>query len=165
MTLQAVIDYSGYDHVLWCGVTFVHPVSGNLYLVACEKDDSVHQNLSIYRMTPGIVKWELIKRYIGNEDAQSVFHYGAAIIDRYGALIVGTTCWPKNMPKVTGTGFVAAWDWIPGVDLPWDDDTAVLKEQIAALQQQVATLQAQIGDGNGLTADEIRWVRGVRAVE
>lgn len=152
MTLQPIIDYSGYEHCLGAVPTFVHP-NGNLYLVACEKHSGIYQDFSIYRMRPGIVKWELVKRYEGGKDAVSQFTQGGAIIDPYGALIPATACVPKNDPTRTKTGFQNMWDWIPGIDEPYLTDPALdeLHAEVAALRAENAVLQARVDALEGST--------------
>jgi hypothetical protein len=176
MTLQPIADYTGYYNCPGAGIAFVHPVTGNLYCWASEKRSTAgaSQDLSIYRMTPGVLPatWELVKRYTGGVDAAGLITPVAGMkIDRYGALIVTFACVPKGGTQITTTGYVNVWDWIPGVDLPWDDDTAQLKEQIVALQHQVAMLQQQIdaiGSGGSLSAEDrasLDWTAQVRALE
>lgn len=163
MQLQAIADYTGYYNCPGASIAFVHPGNGNLYCWASEKrtTDSKSQDLSIYRMVPGIPKWERIKRYTGGVDAQGLITPVAGLwIDRYGALIVTFACVPKNTPQTTTTGYVNVWDWIPDVDEPWSGgDVDALEQQIAGLQAENASLASR------LAALEARAVGGLSDIE
>lgn len=169
MIPQPLTDYTGYEHVLGGQITFVHPVTGNVYATACEKHDGIHQDLSIYRMRSGVLppKWELVKRYRGGIDAVGQFTMGSAMINTYGALMVSYSCVPLNDATRTKTGFQAMWDWIPvnnndPVDEPWGDDRGALAGRVAALKQQVAGLETALGN---VIAGEALPARYVTALE
>jgi len=166
VTPQPIIDYTGYEHCLG-GTIYIHRPTGNIYFIECEKRNSTGQDLSIYRIKPGVfpIVPELVHRYVGGVDAVAQFAQTAGImIDNYGALIATFASQPKNTPKITTTGFVNQWDWFPGVDAPWVDDVAHAQKQIAELQQQVAELQTALGNQQAATLtleDEaaLDWVK------
>ena len=119
-SMHSIINYSGYQHVLEAGITFVHPGNGTLYACACEKHSpGTAQDLSVYRLRPEASAWELVKRYTGTVDAVSQFTMGSAVIDQSGALVVATACALKSDPNRTTTGFQAVWDRVPNVDAAW----------------------------------------------
>ena len=123
--LRPFRDYVGFEHVLGGAITFIHPVSGNVYATACEKKDSVHQDLVVYRMRyNGPNQFEEIKRYRGGIDAVAQFTMGTAMIDIHGALWVGLAATPLNDPHKTATGFQGLWDWIPNIDVPYGSGIA-----------------------------------------
>lgn len=128
MTFTPLINYAGYAHVLNAMPCFVHPGNGNLYGIAIEKQGGTRQNLSVYRVRPGSVTRELVKRYIGGGvDAASQIAAGGCVIHQDGSLEVWASAAPVGQPPITETGFVGGfWPRIPNVDAPWSSGGVTL---------------------------------------
>ena len=123
MAFTPLINYSGYEHVLNCMPTFFHQ-NGNVYGIAIEKQGGLRQNLSVYRVRPGSLARELVKRYVGGVDTKSQIAAGGCGILQDGSLWVWASAVPKELPPITQTGFVGGFfDPIPGVDDPWSGGT------------------------------------------
>lgn len=119
MPFQPLINYAGYEHCLNAMPCFVHPLNGNLYGCAIEKQSGLRQNLSIYRVRPGSSSRELVKRYIGGVDSLAQIAAGGCVIHQDGSMEVWASAVPPTQPNVTKTGFQGVWDRIPDVDDPW----------------------------------------------
>ena len=119
MAFQPLVHYAGYEHVLNAVPCFVHPGNGTLYGCAIEKQSGVRQNLSIYRVRPGSLSRELVKRYVGGVDSVAQIAAGGCVIHQDGSMEVWASAVPPTQPNVTKTGFQGVWDRIPDVDAPW----------------------------------------------
>jgi hypothetical protein len=119
MTFQPLTNYAGYEHVLNAAPCCIHPINGNLYGCAVEKQSGIRQNLSIYRVRPGAHVRELVKRYVGGVDSLAQIAQGGCVIHQDGSLEVWASAIPPSAPNVTKTGFQGVWDRIPDVDEPW----------------------------------------------
>jgi hypothetical protein len=128
MAFTPLINYQGYAHVLNAVPCFVHPVNGNLYGIAIEKQGGTRQNLSVYRVRAGSTTRELVKRYIGGGiDAQAQIAAGGCVIHQDGSLEVWASAAPVGVPPISETGFVGGfWPRIPNVDAPWSSGGVTL---------------------------------------
>lgn len=117
---EPFIPYPNYEHVLNGLPCFVHPGNGNTYWIAIEKKGGVQQNLSVYRMRPGSMERELVRRFVGGADSAAQIAAGGCLIDQNGALWVGASAVPPGRPNITKTGFVGGfWPPVPNVDAPY----------------------------------------------
>lgn len=148
MPFQPLANYTGYNHVLFAGATFVHPGNGNIYFCACEQVSGIHQNLSVYRMLATTAQIELVKRYQGGaSDSPAQITMGAAVIGQGGGMIVATSLIIPGVPQVTGSGWQGSWIREPNIDAPWS--------------------LAGAGGGGGLSAEDsanLAWLKELRAV-
>lgn len=145
MTFEPLIDYAGYEHVLFAGAQFVHPGNGNVYYAACEKVRGAEQNLSIYRVRAGTNARELVKRYRGTVDSVAQITYGGCVIGASGHMLVATSLIIPDAPRVTTTGFQGCWLRELNIDAPYPL-LSVLESRILALETQVVELQNALGN-------------------
>jgi hypothetical protein len=120
MTFQPLTSYAGYEHVLNAVPCFIHPGNHNLYGIAIEKVGDVRQDLSVYRVRPGVNARELVHRYLGGSDSAAQIAAGGCVIHPDGSLEVWASAVPVAQPDITKTGFVGGfWPRIPNIDAPY----------------------------------------------
>lgn len=158
MPFTPLTNYTGYQHILMAGATFVHPGNGNVYFSACEQQNGVHQNLSIYRIRGGSITPELVKRYLGTVDSQAQFTYGSAVIGPGGNMWVATSLIIPNAPKVTATGFQGSFILEQGIDDPYPT-TSIIMGRI----DQIESMLGNISNG-GLDAGDREALDRLRAM-
>lgn len=144
MSFQPFINYTGYEHILMAGACFVHPKNGNVYFTACEQQQGVHQNLSVYRIVGGSNTPELVRRYLGTVDSQAQITYGSAVIGQGGALLVATSLIIPGVPKVTKTGFQGCWIREPNVDEPWS--LSAIEESLSSIEDRMVAIETALGN-------------------
>lgn len=144
MTFQPLADYKNYEHILMAGACFVHPKNGNVYFTACEQQQGVHQNLSVYRIVGGSNTPELVRRYLGTVDSQAQITYGSAVIGHGGALLVATSLIIPGVPKVTKTGFVGCWIREPNVDETWS--LSAIEESLSSIEDRMVAIETALGN-------------------
>jgi len=170
-------NYAGAHHVLGAGACCIHPLNGNQYFWDCVQLRGAAQNLNIYRIVAKTGAWEHVVTFEGLKDSAAGIERGQCFIGQGGALIVGTTLIPKDVPYVTETGFQGVRCRIPNVDAPWSwPDVTALQQQISNLQQTIArqanaitAIERALGEqAGGLSPDDVEtldWARRLRRGE
>lgn len=158
-------NYAGAHHVLGAGACFVHPGNGNIYFWDCVQVDGPRQNLTIYRLVAKTGAWEKVVTFEGAKDAERGFERGQVQIGQGGALWVGTTMIPKDVPHVTEEGFQGVRCRIPNVDEPWGDTG--LAARFAAIEQRLTRIESAPADttGGALTPEQaanLEWLAALR---
>lgn len=113
---------SAFQHIPQAGVTFVHPLNGNVYIGVCAKEgDGVKQHFLIYRMrTSGA--FELVKQYQGGIELKAQVTMGGIAIRQDGAMVVAFS----GVPLASASGrWEPIVDVVPNVDAPWALPVAV----------------------------------------
>jgi len=169
-----LLKEEGVDHI----DTDAHPVTGDMVYGLNKKDvDSngvAHFSYRVYVQRAATGQIQELRRYVAGINMP--YGRSSVKIQPSGNLVTTLAESFDNVPNIKiGATINVLFGVFPAFDLgTWDEariqalESNLLEQtgQIAALQQQVAALQAQIGaGGGGLTADEVEWVRGVRAVE
>ena len=161
MTFEPLIDYAGYEHVLFAGAQFVHPGNGNVYYAACEKRSGAEQNLSIYRVRSGTNARELVKRYRGTIDSVAQITYGNCLIGASGHMLVATSLIIPGAPRVTQTGFQGCWIRELNIDDPYPTLNQI-EQRLTAIETALANIsQGGLDAGDREALDRLRTMIGI----
>jgi len=132
LNLWTIRDYTGFQNCTGASPVFFHP-NGNQWVAALEKDSSGKQNISIYKMVPGVPTWHLYRTLEAGVDVEgnyAVNNCGISI-DKYGAAEITFAARPKG---ITNSIYQNWWAWIPNVDEPYKT-TKDLEQELLELHE------------------------------